>query len=467
MRTEYTLALMFVGCTLLAPVAAKAAAPGEEKSLFAPLSNEEAWKRLPVAVTGKGLPLPSWARIVSGSLPKTAAALLELDLAQRTKSPVDPKLRAAMRWVAAHENHSAYGEAYALFDARRAGLDEAAIEGLRDGKLAGWSAPDRAALEFARKMTVESRNVTDDEFAFLAKSFGNKSAAAMVLLMAYANFQDRLLICLGATVEEGGPMPSVAVSFKPEEQAKRSNPAAPPAIPPLAKLTGKDLISDDPEWTSVTYDRLQTKLENQRSRSTRLPVPTWDELKSRGVTMKGERVVWSLVVFGYVPELAAPWEAVMWINGAENGRRFDRVFGLSLFWIVTRAIDCPYCMGHCEMNWEVIGMTPAQIAERSRVLAGDDWSCFPPAEQRALAFARKLTRTPGEVTKRDVQGIVKDFGTDPALSILMYACRCNYMVRISNGFQLSLERDNVFFDYYGIKAPEGTGVGETSKARGR
>ena len=157
----------------------------------------------------------------------------------------------------------------------------------------------------------------------------------------------------------------------------------------------------------------------------------------------------------------------MWINGEENGRRFDRVFGLSLFWIVTRSIDCPYCMGHCEMNWEVIGMTPAQIAERSRALASDDWSCFPPAEQRALAFARKLTRSPGEVTTDDVRGLVADFGTDPALSILMYACRCNYMVRISNGFQLTLERDNVFYDYYGIKSRGTSGASEASNTTPR
>jgi hypothetical protein len=41
-----------------------------------------------------------------------------------------------------------------------------------------------------------------------------------------------------------------------------------------------------------------------------------------------------------------------------------------------------------------------------------------------------------------------DFGTEGALFWLMYACRCNDMTRISNGFQLSLERDNVFFEYY-------------------
>jgi hypothetical protein len=112
-------------------------------------------------------------------------------------------------------------------------------------------------------------------------------------------------------------------------------------------------------------------------------------------------------------------------------------------------------------------MTPAQISERSRALSSDDWSCFPAAEQRALAFARKLTRSPGQVTTDDIRGIADDFGIDPALSILMYACRCNYMVRISNGFQLTLERDNVFYDYYGIK-PRGTsGASEAPNTKPR
>ncbi len=446
------------------PVVAMAASPDVGAGRAAPLSNEDVWKRMPTTEKGGGQALPSWARSLASSLPKTTAALLELDLAQRTKSPLDPKLRAAMRWVAAHANHCAYAEAYAAFDARRAGLDDGAIAALRDGDHSRWSDSDRAALEFARKMTVASSQVTDDEFAALAKSFGEKKAAAMVLLMAYANFQDRLLTCLGSPVEEGGPTPPVDVAFKPGTLVSHANPPKPPTIPSLPKPTGKDLVNDDPGWAEQSYDALQSKLEKQRSRSTRLRVPSWDEVKAglpEGVTTHGTRVVWSLVAFGYVPELAAPWENLMWINGEENGRRFDRVFGLSVFWVVTRAIDCPYCMGHCEMNWEVIGMTPAQIAERSRALSGDDWSSFPAAEQRAFAFARKLTRTPGEITQGDVRSLERDFGADPAISLLMYACRCNYMVRVSNGFQLSLERDNVFWDYYGLK-PKGASVGPKS-----
>ena len=361
-----------------------------------------------------------------------------------------------MRYVAARANHSEYGAAYAAADARRSGMGTSEIEALAQGDRSGFSAAEKAALEFAKKMTLSSSTVTDEEFAYLKNEFGDKKVAAMVLLMAYANFQDRLLICLGAPVEEDGPLPPPEVIFPPETLASRGNPPAPPTIPDLPKPSGKDVVEDDAEWSTLTYDRLQEKLEAQRGKPTRLRVPTYEEVKRglpEGKDMQGKRVVWTLVAFGYVPELAAPWENLMWVNGEENGRRFDRVFGLGLFWVVTRAIDCPYCMGHCEMNWEVIGMTPSQIAERSKALAGDDWSSFPPAEQKALAFARTLTRSPGAITRKAIEGLEKDFGPEAALSMLMYACRCNYMVRVSNGFQLTLERDNPFYDYYKMKAP--------------
>jgi hypothetical protein len=135
-------------------------------------------------------------------------------------------------------------------------------------------------------------------------------------------------------------------------------------------------------------------------------------------------------------------------NGAEMRKKLDRVFGISLFWVVTRTIDCPYCMGHCEMNWEVAGLSKGLIAERSRLLAGDDWSSFPPEEQRAYAFARKLTKAPWEISVDDVRGLDRDFGHERAVAVLTAACKGHYMTRISNGFQLALERDNVFREWY-------------------
>ncbi len=104
-------------------------------------------------------------------------------------------------------------------------------------------------------------------------------------------------------------------------------------------------------------------------------------------------------------------------------------------------------MGHCEMLLEVAGLDKNAVAERTRKLASDDWSSFPPAEQRAYAYARKLTKTPWELTAADYQTLERDFGREKAMALFWWLCRGLYMTRVSDGFQLPLERDNVFADF--------------------
>lgn len=428
-----------------------------EPQLRVPLLTDAAtWERLPPATTGQGQPLPSWARMLAGELPRSTAALLQLDLAQRTKSPIPPRLRAAMRWISAHANQCSYAEADAAADGRRAGLSDALIAGLGKPGYPDWTPVERTALEFARKMTVDSDSVTDAEFAELVRHFGEKQTASMVLLLAYSNFQDRLLLCLDAPLEEGGARVPVEVVFSPASFVAQTTP--PPALKktPLAKPTGKDLVEDDPQWSATSYDELQVRLETQRRKPTRLRVPEWNEVAGNlpeGFMKRPSDIVWYRIVFGYAPELAVPFEFFMRTAGAEASPKWDRIFGQGLFWVATRAVKCPYCMGHCEMNWEVAGLTKDEIAERSRLLAGDDWSSFPAADQHAFAFSRKLSETPWKISSADVSGLKREFGLDRALIVMLNASRYHYMTRISNGFQLTLERENVFYDYYNVKGP--------------
>lgn len=445
-----------IGALVLTSLAIASPPPGG--MLAPPLSDADAWQRMPKAEQGGGQPLPSWARMLVGELPRSTAAFLQLDFAQRAKSPVEPKLRAAMRWVAAHANQCAYAEAYAAADARRAGVDDARLAALGREDYPGWLDAERAALSFARKMTLDSDSVTDDEFAGLVKNFGEKRAASMVLLLAYANFQDRVLLCLGAEVEPGGPLPPVDVVFDPASLTSKTTPPPPPSLntSQLPKPSGKDLVEDDPEWAGLSYESLQERLEAQRRKPTRLRIPAWDEVARNlpeGLFQRPSEIVWYRICFGYAPELAVPYEYFMRTSGAEASAKWDRIFGSSLFWVTTRALKCPYCMGHCEMNWEVAGLSKDEIAERSRLLAGDDWSSFSPAEQQAFAFARKLTRTPGAISGDDIDGLKKGFGQDRAVIVMLNASRYHYMTRISNGFQLRLERENVFYDYYNAKPP--------------
>jgi hypothetical protein len=101
-------------------------------------------------------------------------------------------------------------------------------------------------------------------------------------------------------------------------------------------------------------------------------------------------------------------------------------------------------MGHCEMRLAVAGLDANAVAERTRRLASGDWSSFSPADQAAFAFAKKQARQPWSVTDEDFDGLVRQFGKERALDVVWWACRCHYMTRVADAFQLPLERENVF-----------------------
>lgn len=101
-------------------------------------------------------------------------------------------------------------------------------------------------------------------------------------------------------------------------------------------------------------------------------------------------------------------------------------------------------MGHCEMLLAVAGLDKTNLDERTRRLASGDWSDFPPGDRAAFAFARKQSKAPWSITASDMQGLIDHFGTERALDVLWWACRCHYMTRVADAFQLPLERENVF-----------------------
>ena len=140
--------------------------------------------------------------------------------------------------------------------------------------------------------------------------------------------------------------------------------------------------------------------------------------------------------------MGPPWIKTTRTFGSESKQ--DRVFEESLFWVVTRSLRCFYCMGHCEMLLEVAGLSKPAISRRTALLASGDWSSFPPEERAAFAFARKQTEKPWEIDAADVDGLVEKFGRERAIDVIWWSSRCQFMTKISDAFQLQLERDNVF-----------------------
>ncbi len=271
----------------------------------------------------------------------------------------------------------------------------------------------------------------------------------MVLLGAYGNFQDRIVLGLDLPVEDGGPIAAARRSSSPRRRSRRPPSCRRRRSCPAPSRRARPSWSIDPEWSELDYDELQGSLERQRAGHRACRSRSWDEVRTNlppALASRPTRIVWNLVCSGYVPELAIPWSVTtrtMWAEAQP-----DRVFEESLFWVQTRAVRCNYCMGHCEMLLEVAGLDKEAVAERTRLLAGEDWSAFPPAEQRAYAYARKLSKAPWTLTRADYAALESDLGPAKAMATFFWLCRGLYMTRVSDGFQLPLERDNVFRDFY-------------------
>jgi hypothetical protein len=102
---------------------------------------------------------------------------------------------------------------------------------------------------------------------------------------------------------------------------------------------------EDADWLARDFDDLQQQMAAQRASSGRIRVPPWDLVKQvlpsgYPVPKSPSRVRWTLVCLGYQPALSAAWLTTMRTFGDEANQ--DRVFEESLFWVVTRSIDCFY-----------------------------------------------------------------------------------------------------------------------------
>jgi alkylhydroperoxidase family enzyme len=322
------------------------------------LTDAAAWKNLPPAETGAGQPLPAWIRALAGPLPKTAAAMIDLDYAQRSESNLPPRLRAELRWIAADANRCDYAKAYARFDYVRAGGKAEDIDDL-PRHLDQLPEAERLALRFVRQLAEAAYTVSDAQVARLVELYGEKQVVAIVLIAAYANFQDRLLLALGVSVEPNGPLPPVKVRFRKPPSPAKSAPSDKGSPDDKIKEAPKRKLSppaknpppvpekiEDPEWTATPYATLQASLSTQKDRRrARIPIPDWQTVRDNFPAdlprpEKPIRIRWSLLNYGYQPRLTAAW-----IGGLRAFRQESDLSVIqqeSMFWVVTRSLQCFY-----------------------------------------------------------------------------------------------------------------------------
>ena len=201
--------------------AARALPAEPPKGQFPVGETDDAWAKLP----RENPPLPSWAKILVEPLPRTTAKMLELDYFPREKNPLGPELSALLRWTAADALGSDYGRMTAEADLRRAGVPPKIMAKL--GEKDGLDPDVRIATAFARKLTLDGHAITDAEFATLLRVYGPEKVTAIVHTVAYANFHNRVVLGIGASMPPFRPvdanlLPQRAAGEDPRKPTRRS-----------------------------------------------------------------------------------------------------------------------------------------------------------------------------------------------------------------------------------------------------
>lgn len=336
---------LFVSGSLLPSTIAWAS---EMASCLPTLGDDEAWSRLPPLVRGERQALPVWARMLADSLPRTTAAMLELDALHRARSPLGAMLAAKVRQAVAEANHCAYSTACAQADLTRQTETDAGIAPGAGGFSATPEA-ERLILAFSGRLTLEADTITDDEVACLTDLLTEQRLVALVLLVAHANFQDRLFLALGNVADLGEPLPPLAATFaKPEkDNDEEDDDEIDVPVRDMPDFNSAPAVPDrveDPEWRALDFAALKRNMEAQKERSGRIRVPAWEEVVG-GIPADQRpdhpiRILWTLVCRGYQPALAAGWSDCLRSFTKESQQ--DRVFEESVFWVITRTIHCFY-----------------------------------------------------------------------------------------------------------------------------
>src|SRR5439155_1303856 len=127
---------------------------------------------------------------------------------------------------------------------------------------------------------------------------------AIVHTLAYANFQDRILLALGTQVEAGGPLPPLDVRLD-----RATKPAAAARWPWAELRSARPAVSEfRPDWAGRNFD-VQKALEQQKARKGRILPP--DEARLAKLPAEARkrmgRIVWTQVSMGYQPRLTQAW----------------------------------------------------------------------------------------------------------------------------------------------------------------
>ncbi len=120
---------------------------------------------------------------------------------------------------------------------------------------------------------------------------------------------------------------------------------------------------------------------------------------------------------------------------ASVGRSLDRKLFETVYLRVSLINGCRYCSQHHIQGAKRAGLTPEQM----KALKDGNYSEFNAAEQIALRYAEKLTRTPDAASDADFTELKKQFSDEQIVDLHMLIGLANLTNRVTDPLGLEVE----------------------------
>ncbi len=354
---------------------------------------------------------------------------------------LDNAFKVELFWIVCRANNCQYCQGHQESKLLRAGLKEDDIAAL-DGDWSTFTAKERSAFAFARKITYEPHRFGDADIKGLKEHYTDLQIVEMLLSVAGNNAINRWKEGLGVPQSPSGggfgaakstdPVPEKHSYLTPTSDKYKDavTKVAPLQLDEKGKPTGKTVSTRPaPEARAETEKALKAASE----RTPRLALA--DDEKTRAAMPEG-----------FAKDAALPqWASLLANFASAKGRIASQIAAdekgdlkpllkAQVSWIIARQDRAWYAADEAKARLKKLGQTDDQIY----ALDGD-WKAFDDTDRALFTVAKKLAASPVVLTDDDAAAALKLAGAKSVVQLVSYVTIRASFDRITESAGLRLE----------------------------
>lgn len=331
---------------------------------------------------------------------------------------LDYAFKTRLFWLVSRLNNCQYCLGHQEHKLHAAGMDDDSIAAL-DSDWSVFPANEQAALEFTRRLTVAPHEFTDADLAILRPHFNDTQIVELVQTVAQYNSTNRWTDSMGIPQDQGFGEAKVELDT-PTSAKYQKRPTI--VFPKTEKARG--------EWEP--RDVVLAAFEAARSREPRVKLLS-DAAACEALQFSADMPLpaWQRAM-AYFPQSARRQgehrKAV-----AELGRLSPRTKA-RIMWSVARENRAWYSAQLARATCHKLGLTDDELCTPA-----DLSGAVPVADRAAVAFARKLTSTPRQMTDGDIADLLKHYSAAEVAEVVYVTCLSNSFDRFTEALNLRSE----------------------------